>query len=106
MPPRRMVTGSRGVTADLGIVNKDGAKSPQSNVIPARARTSPRFSITYILSTAMDQTTRTLADYTAQLTYDRLSKSAVHELKRRLIDGIACALGGYSSEPAEIARRV
>jgi 2-methylcitrate dehydratase len=54
----------------------------------------------------MDKTTRALADYITGLTYDRLSRSAVHETKKRLVDTIACALGGFGSEPAEIARRI
>jgi 2-methylcitrate dehydratase len=30
----------------------------------------------------------------------------VHETKRRLVDSMACALGGYASEPVAIARRL
>ena len=52
----------------------------------------------------MDNTTRTLASYVAGLKYEQLSSSAIHETRRRLIDTIACALGGYRSEPASIAR--
>jgi 2-methylcitrate dehydratase len=54
----------------------------------------------------MDHTTRALADFAASLKFERLPASAVRELKRRLIDSIACAMGGYSSEPAAIARRL
>jgi 2-methylcitrate dehydratase len=54
----------------------------------------------------MDKTTRTLADYVAGITYDQLSSAAIHETKRRLVDTIGCALGGYTSEPAEIGRRI
>lgn len=54
----------------------------------------------------MDNTTRKLASYVADLTYDRLSPDTVLELKRRLIDTIGCGIGGYSSEPASIARRM
>ena len=52
----------------------------------------------------MDKTTLTLASYVAALTFDQLPTSAIHETKRRLIDSIGCAIGGYSSEPASIAR--
>jgi 2-methylcitrate dehydratase len=54
----------------------------------------------------MDKTTETLAKYVTGLTYSALSPSAVHQTKRRLVDAIACAIGGYASAPAEIARRV
>jgi 2-methylcitrate dehydratase len=54
----------------------------------------------------MDDTTRALADYATGLDYDRLSSSAVHETKKRLVDTVACAIGGFPSEPAQIARRM
>jgi 2-methylcitrate dehydratase len=54
----------------------------------------------------MDKTTQTLAEYAASLTFDRLPAGALKELKRRLVDSIGCAIGGYSSEPAAIARRL
>ena len=52
----------------------------------------------------MDKTTRTLASYVSGLTSDQLSQSAIHETKRRFIDAMGCAIGGYSSAPAAIAR--
>jgi 2-methylcitrate dehydratase len=52
----------------------------------------------------MDKTTRKLADFVADVAWNDLSQSGVHETKRRLIDSVACALGGYTSEPARIAR--
>ena len=54
----------------------------------------------------MDKTTLTLADYITGLTYDQLSPSAVRETKKRLVDAMACAIGGFHSVPAEIARRI
>jgi len=54
----------------------------------------------------MDKTTTTLANYVAGLTYDQLTPSAVGAIKKRLIDSIGCAIGGYKSEPAGIARRL
>lgn len=54
----------------------------------------------------MDNTTRTLAQYITQLDYTALSATAVHETKKRLVDAMACAIGGYASEPADIARKV
>jgi len=54
----------------------------------------------------MDATTQRLADYVAGLGFSTLTPAAVHETKRRLIDSIACAVGGYPSEPVRIARRL
>ena len=54
----------------------------------------------------MDKTTKTLAQYVTSLRYDDLSAGAIHEGKRHLIDSFGCAMGGYRSEPADIARRV
>lgn len=54
----------------------------------------------------MDETTRILASYVADLTFDKLSASAVHETRRRLIDAVGCGIGGYTSEPASIAREM
>ncbi|HMH54475.1 MAG TPA: MmgE/PrpD family protein [Candidatus Acidoferrum sp.] len=54
----------------------------------------------------MDATTERLARYVSSLRYDGLSAVAVHEGKRHLIDSLGCAMGGYRSEPADIARRV
>ena len=54
----------------------------------------------------MDKTTATLAKYITQLDYGALSANAIHETKKRLVDTIACAIGGYASEPADIARKV
>jgi 2-methylcitrate dehydratase len=54
----------------------------------------------------MDNTTRTLANYVAGLKLADLSPSALHETKRRLIDAIGCGIGGYSNEPASIARQM
>ena len=52
----------------------------------------------------MDNTTRTLAEYVTQLSYERLEASTIREAKKRLIDSIGCGLGGFASEPATIAR--
>src|SRR5215210_3718555 len=54
----------------------------------------------------MDNTTRTLAEYVTRTSFDQLSTDAVHQTKRRLVDTIGCTLGGYSSEPAAIAREI
>ena len=54
----------------------------------------------------MDKTTQTLATYITGLSYSQLPASTVHEIKKHLLDTIACGIGGYTSEPAAIARRV
>lgn len=54
----------------------------------------------------MDATTRKLAGYVSGLRYEDLSAKTIHEAKRHLIDTIGCLLGGYDSEPAQIARRM
>lgn len=45
-----------------------------------------------------------LSAYAAKLRYDDLPPEAVHEVKRRLLDTLGCAMGAYDSEPATIAR--
>ncbi len=45
-----------------------------------------------------------LSDYTANLGFDDLTPEAVHEVKRRLLDTLGCAMGAFGSPPATIAR--
>lgn len=47
-----------------------------------------------------------LSDYAAQMRYEDLPADVVHQAKRLLIDTVGCALGGYWSEPARIAREM
>ena len=47
-----------------------------------------------------------LADYAGALQFEDLSKEVVHEVKRRVIDSIGCALGAWNEEPCVIARTV
>ena len=47
-----------------------------------------------------------LAAYTLSLRFEELPDAVVHEVKRRVIDSFACALGAYQDEVAEIVRRV
>jgi 2-methylcitrate dehydratase len=54
----------------------------------------------------MDSTTRRLASYAAELSYDALSASAIHECKRRIIDTLACATAAFDAEPVAIARHM
>jgi len=54
----------------------------------------------------MDKTTQTLSRYATSLRYADLSPRTIQEAKRHLVDSLGCAMGGYGSEPAAIARRV
>jgi len=47
-----------------------------------------------------------LADYACALRFEDLSPAVVHEVKRRVIDSLACALGAWNEEPCAIARKV
>src|SRR6059058_4910316 len=47
-----------------------------------------------------------LADYACGLRFEDLSKEVVHEVKRRVIDSLGCALGAWNEEPCMIARKV
>src|SRR5215831_10274872 len=47
-----------------------------------------------------------LADYTCAQGFEDLSKDVVHEVKRRVIDSLGCALGAWNEEPFVIARKV
>src|SRR5689334_15519498 len=46
------------------------------------------------------------AEYGCALRFEDLSRDTVHEVKRRLIDSIGCALGAWNEEPCRIARKV
>jgi 2-methylcitrate dehydratase len=45
-----------------------------------------------------------LSNWASRLTYEQLPREAVHEVKRRFIDSIGCALGAYRAAPCRIAR--
>ena len=52
----------------------------------------------------MDRTTEMLSAYACGLTYEELGPATVEQVKRTLVDTAGCAIGGYDSQPAEIAR--
>jgi 2-methylcitrate dehydratase len=54
----------------------------------------------------MDQTTDMLSSFVCGLNYEDLTPQTVHQVKRVLVDTLACAMGGYLSEPAKIARQL
>lgn len=47
-----------------------------------------------------------IAEYSHQFRFDKLPKETVHEVKRRVIDSLGCAMGAYLHEPPKIAREV
>ena len=46
------------------------------------------------------------ANYACSLGFEDLSPEVVHEVKRRMIDSLGCALGAWNEEPCAIARNV
>ena len=46
-----------------------------------------------------------LAEYTYDLRYDDLSEDVIHEVKRRFIDAIGCAIGSKNSIPVKIIKK-
>ena len=47
-----------------------------------------------------------LAEYACALRFEDLSPVVVHEVKRRVIDSLGCALGAWNEEPCALARKV
>ena len=54
----------------------------------------------------MDATARYLSGYAASLDYRDLPPDTVHEARRRILDSVGCALGGFAAEPCRIARNL
>lgn len=54
----------------------------------------------------MDRTTEILAEFACSLRYTDLTRDVVHQVKRTLVDTLACGIGGFSAEPSVIARRL
>jgi len=46
------------------------------------------------------------ARYTQSLRYDDLPAEVVHEVKRRILDSLGCALGAWNARPCRIAREL
>lgn len=47
-----------------------------------------------------------LARYSRTLRYEDLPGAVVHEVKRRIMDSLGCALGAWNAPPCRIARRI
>jgi len=53
----------------------------------------------------MESLARSLAKYAVSLDFSGLPADVVHEVKRRVLDSLACSFGAYNSVPATAARR-
>ena len=53
----------------------------------------------------MDRTARQISEFLARSSFGVLPAATVKAAKRHLLDGLGCAIAGYGSEPAAIARR-
>src|SRR5688572_16596891 len=54
----------------------------------------------------MDQTLASATDFSSRLAYEHLSPISIHECKRRFIDTLGCALGGFNAGPSRMARAI
>ncbi len=54
----------------------------------------------------MDNTTTSIAEYASALSFDRIPSRVAAAAKQRLVDSLACAIGGYRCDAARIGRRV
>lgn len=50
--------------------------------------------------------TQDLAELTLGLQYDRVPSEVIREAKRLIVDSLACAIGGFASEPGKICRQL
>jgi 2-methylcitrate dehydratase len=53
-----------------------------------------------------DLPTRAIVNYVSALEFNDLPRSQIDSMVRHILDSVACALGAFSSKPAEIARRI
>ena len=54
----------------------------------------------------MNTIAKKLAEYAHNLKYDDLPRDVVHEVKRRAIDSLGCAIGAFNSKPFRIASKI
>ena len=52
----------------------------------------------------MDNTLRFLANYSDSLSYEKLAPDVIHQVKRRLIDALGCAIGCYTEDIPKLVR--
>lgn len=55
---------------------------------------------------AMSPIEEQIVDYALTLQLSDVNETAMHQAKRRILDTIGCALGGFISEPSRIARKL
>lgn len=49
---------------------------------------------------------RRFAEYAVNLAFDRLDQRTIHEVRRRLVDSFACALGAWDAHAPNVARAI
>jgi 2-methylcitrate dehydratase len=54
----------------------------------------------------LDETLRKITSFSTHLGFEHLSPAAIHECKRRVLDTLGCALGGFAAQPCTIARAI
>ena len=54
----------------------------------------------------MQSVAEKLGAYATTLKYDDIPAEVIHQTKRIMVDTLACAFGGYSSEPSKIAQQL
>ncbi len=54
----------------------------------------------------MDNLTRLIANYASSLSFEELPEEVVHAATQRAVDSLACAIGAYRCEPAQIGLRL
>jgi len=54
----------------------------------------------------MDSTIERIAGYAGGFRFESLPREVIIQTKRRIIDALGCALGGYDAEPCRIARKI
>jgi 2-methylcitrate dehydratase len=54
----------------------------------------------------MDRTTETIAAYAAALTPDDLTPACSEAVRTRLLDSVACVIGGFDAPPSHIVRQL
>jgi 2-methylcitrate dehydratase len=52
----------------------------------------------------MDKTLKFLTDYAASLSYEKLAPDVIHQVKRRVIDSMGCAMGCYTEDIPKMVR--
>jgi 2-methylcitrate dehydratase len=60
----------------------------------------------HLVTPSMTTLVEQLSRYAAGLRYEDLPSEVVHQAQRLIIDTVGCALGGYASDPARIARDI